>query len=358
MILHALQKQWSLAGTFIRNTSKSAEVKNTFIDGHTDDDGDAEAGRKARKSTCPDVSPSLNSETTAFGDSPASETPNSTLNSSCSGLQMKVEKTFFKVVEAENSPRGRSRNLTWGPTVASSGSVREGEDTPRGDRPGTLEQWPEYQHPTPASVPPLAQVLRVHATEGAPQARAAQPQAPFTPCINLCSALPSVHPAHPAFAGPLSPAGMASPYAPYPLYAMPMPSAPTAYPPVLQLPQLPPATPWVQMDHLVQAHQAAAISAAMATATLYTALAAPVLQPGFFRKSVYLVLFHAAACVIFGTVREDQGGIEPKCQKQSLIVNRSGKRWHQQCLPQCSPPCCLHRCSSQHLSLSWRRLLP
>ena len=180
-----------------------------------------------------------------------------------------MDKTFFKFVEPDTStPKDhRSRNLTWGPTrTASSSDVGdEGEDTPRGDRPGTMEQWPEYPTANPAGAPKQTARVQQTCTPVAPV-----PQGQGAPCINLCNALPSVHPAHPAL-GPLTPAGLVyPPYPPYPVYPMATPYGPS--------PQIPPAMQRVPMDHLMQAQQAVALSAAATAVSLCSALAAPVLQ--------------------------------------------------------------------------------
>ncbi|CAE7649459.1 HET-E1, partial [Symbiodinium pilosum] len=137
-----------------------------------------------------------------------------------------------------------------------------GEDTPRGDRPGTMEQWPEYPTANPAGAPKQTARVPQTCTPVAPV-----PHGQGAPCINLCNALPSVHPAHPAL-GPPTPARLV--YPPYPAYAMATPYAPS--------PQIPPAMPWVPMDHLMQAQQAVALSAAATAVSLCSALAAPVLQ--------------------------------------------------------------------------------
>ncbi|CAE7720871.1 HET-E1 [Symbiodinium sp. CCMP2456] len=235
--------------------SADVTVKNTFIDGHGED-SDAEPAQRARYATCPgpDVSPSL-SETTAPGESPVSETPDSTLTSSSGPstspqMEAKMPRRFFKTLESDSStPRDHHRN-----------SMQSEISTPRGERPGTMEQWPEYPKQSTRQ----------------PWAPPAQPQNPSaTPYINLCSALPSAHPSHPAVACPVAPAGMVYPGAfpvPYPA-CFPYPMA-TPYP-VPRLPQqLPPM--WNAVDPLVQAQQAAALAVAVTAASLCPVPPAPV----------------------------------------------------------------------------------
>ena len=226
-------------------------VKNTFIDGHAED-SDSEPAQRARYATCPgpDVSPSL-SETTVPGESPVSETPDSTLTSSCSSgpstspqMEAKMPRRFFKTLESDSStPRDHHRNSTWG--------MQSEISTPRGERPGTMEQWPEYPK----------QSTR-------PWAPPAQPQNPSaTPYINLCSALPSAHPSHPAVACPVAPAGMVYPGA-----------FPVPYPACFPYPMAPRLPIWNPVDPLVQAqqlHLQQALAVAVTAASLCPAAVPP-----------------------------------------------------------------------------------